>query len=141
MWISTRQLIKADLQQLKTALMGKMGLAQDPLTAGKSFIVHCQRSDEKVADFASDLKKLFKRAYPEEPLTSGILLQRFVTGLMPCISQQILLKGKPTKFEEAVTSAEGVEYALNFEHESPTQLHRQMKSTRLASHIALKTRN
>ena len=104
-------------------------------------MARCQRSGEKVADFASDLKKLFKQRhiYPEEPHTSGILLQRFVTGLMSRISQQILLKGKPTKFEEAVTSAEGVEYALNFEHESPTQLHRQMKSTRLASHIALKT--
>ena len=110
---------KVDLQQQKTALMGKTGLAQDPLTAGKSFIARCQRSGEKVADFASDLKKLFKQAYPEELLTSGILLQHFVTGLMPRISQQILLKGKPTKFEEAVMSAEGLEYALNFKHKSP----------------------
>ena len=109
---------KADLQQLKTALMGKTGLAQDPLTAGKLFIVRCQQPGEKIEDFASDLKKLFKQAYPEEPLTSGIPLQRFITGLMPHISQQILLKGKPTKFEEAVMSAEGVEYALNFEHKS-----------------------
>ena len=82
-------------------------------------MARCQRSGEKVADFASDLKKLFKQAYPEEPLTSGILLQCFITGLMPHISQQILLKGKPTKFEEAVLTAEGVEYALNFEHKSP----------------------
>ena len=110
---------KADLQQLKTALLGKTGLAQDPLTAGKSFIACCQRSGEKVADFASDLKKLFKQAYPKETLTSGILLQRFITGLMPRISQQILLKGKPTKFEEAVVSVKGVEYSLNFKHKSP----------------------
>ena len=43
---------KADLQLVKTALMEKTGLMQDPLTAGKLFMAHCQQTDEKVADFA-----------------------------------------------------------------------------------------
>ena len=34
---------KADLKQLKTALMRKAGLTQDPLTAGKLFISRFQR--------------------------------------------------------------------------------------------------
>ena len=105
---------KADLQQVKTALTEKTGLMQDPLTAGKLFMARCQHTDEKVADFAVSLKKLFKQAYPDEALTSGILLQRFVTGLLPTISQQVLLQGKPKSLDTAVKSAQGVEYALNF---------------------------
>ena len=93
--------IRKDLKKLKTALMEKTGLAQDPLTAGKLFMTRSHRPAEKVADFMSDLKKLFKRAFPNKELTSGVLLQRFMTGLTPRISQQILLQGKPTSLEEA----------------------------------------
>ena len=106
---------KADLKLLKTALMKNAGLVQDPLTAGKLFISCCQRSGEKVADFADHLKKLFKQAYPDEKSTSGILLQRFLTGLMSPVGQQILLRGQPTTFEQAVENMKEVEYALNFE--------------------------
>ena len=60
------------------------------------------------------MKKLFKQAYPDEDLASGILLQRFLTGLVPPVSQQILLRGQPTTFEQAVQNAKEVEYALNF---------------------------
>ena len=109
---------KADLQLVKTALMEKTGLMEDPLTAGKLFMARCQHTDEKVADFAVSLKKLFKQAYLDEALTSGILLQRFVTGLLPTISQQVLLQGKPKSLDAAVKSAQGVEYALNFETRS-----------------------
>ena len=61
------------------------------------------------------MKKLFKQAYQDEKLTSGILLQRFLTGLMAPVSQQILLHGQPTTFEQAVENAKEMEYALNFE--------------------------
>lgn len=57
---------------------------------------------------------LFKQAYPDEELTSGILLQRFLTGLASPLSQQILLHGQPTSFELAVKSAKEIEYVLNF---------------------------
>ena len=106
---------KDDLKLLKTALMKNTGLVRDPLTAGKLFIFCCQRSGEKVADFADHLKKLFKQVYPDEKLTSGILLQHFLTRLMAPVSQQILLHGQPTTFKEAVENEKEVEYALNFE--------------------------
>ena len=109
---------KADLKLLKAALMKEAGLAQDPLTAGKLFISRSQHPGEKAADFAIHLKKLYKQAYPGEELTSGILLQRFLTGLASPISQQILLRGQPTSFDQAVESAKEVEYALNFETKS-----------------------
>jgi hypothetical protein len=109
---------KADLKLLKAALMKEAGLAQDPLTAGKLFISRSQRPGEKATDFAIHLKKLFKQAYPGEELTSGILLQRFLTGLAPPVSQQILLRGQPTSFDQAVENAKEVEYALNFETKS-----------------------
>ena len=95
--------------------MKNAGLVQDPLTAGKLFISCCQCSGEKVADFANHLKKLFKQAYPDKKLTSGILLQHFLTELMTPVSQQIFLRGQPTTFEQAVENKKEVEYALNFE--------------------------
>ena len=51
------------------------------------------------------LKKLFKQAYPEEDSTSGILLQRFVMGLKTPVSRQLLLRGKPDTFENAIEAA------------------------------------
>ena len=51
---------KADLKQLKTTLMRKAALAQDPPTAGMLFISCYQHSGEKAEDFADQLKKLFK---------------------------------------------------------------------------------
>ena len=39
-------------------------------------------------------------------------------GLLPPVSQQILLRGQPTAFEQAVETAKEVEYALNFETKS-----------------------
>ena len=105
---------KADLKLLKEAFMKKAGLAQDPLTAGKLFISRSQRSGEKSADFAMHLSV-------EEAIPTGlprgvvdILLQLFLTGLAPRVSQQILLRGQPTSFDQAVERA-NVEYALNFE--------------------------
>ena len=109
---------KKDLKKLKKTLMEKAGLAQDPLTAGKLFMTRSQRQAEKVTDFVSDLKKLFKRAFPDDDLTSCVLLQRFMTGLAPRISQQVLLQGKPTSLEKAIESAEAIEYAFNFEQKS-----------------------
>ena len=47
-------------------------------------------------------------------MTSGILLQRFLTGSASPVSQQILLRGQPTSFDQAVESVKEVEYALNF---------------------------
>ena len=79
--------------------MMRAGLARDPLTAGKIFISRCQLPGEKAEDFENDLKKIFKQAYPEEELTSGILLQRFLTGLVASVSRQMLLRGQPTSFE------------------------------------------
>ena len=109
---------RTDLKQLKTALMTKAGLTQDPLTAGKMFISRCQRPGEKAEDFADELRKLFGRAYPEEDITSDVLLQRFLTGLLAPVSRQVLLRGKPTTFAQAIKNATEIEYALNFENQS-----------------------
>ena len=61
------------------------------------------------------LKKLFKESYPEEAQSSRIFLQRFLTGLAAPICRQLLLKGKPTTIEQAITDATSIKYALNFE--------------------------
>ena len=55
-----------------------------------------QGPSESVNDFATDLKRLVVESYPNEEITSAILLQPFLTGLLPAIARQLLLKGKPT---------------------------------------------
>ena len=102
---------KADLKLLKTALTMRARLTRGPLTARRMFISRCQLPGKKAEDFVNDLKKIFKQAYPEEELTSGILLQRFMTGLVAPVSRQMLLRGQPITFEQAVKDAKAIEYA------------------------------
>jgi len=109
---------RGDLKLLKKALMMHAGLVRDPLSAGQQFMARHQLPNEKVNDYASDLKKLFTQSYPSEAMTSAILLQRFVTGLSPSICRQLLLKGQPTSLDDAIKSANDAEYALTF-HPSP----------------------
>ena len=106
---------RGNLQHLKTALMRQAGLLCDPLTAGQSFMTRHQGPSESVNDFATDLKRLFVESYPDEEITSAILLQRFLTGLLPAIARQLLLKDKPTSLERAVADAHDIEFALAFE--------------------------
>ena len=61
------------------------------------------------------MKKLFKLVYPDKDLSFGILLQCFLTVLVPPISWQILLCRQSTTFKQAVENTKEVEYALNFE--------------------------
>ena len=114
-YVELDEAIKASMKLLKTALMTRAGLIKDPLTAGKIFISRCQHANEKAEDFANDLRKLFKQAYPDEDVTSGILFQHLLTGLHVPESLQIQLHGQPTTFEPAIKEAMEIEYALNFE--------------------------
>ena len=82
-----------------------------------------QCPSESVNDFAMDLKRLFVESYPNEEITSAILLQWFLTRLLPAIAHQLLLKGKPTSLERAVADARDIEFALAFE---PVQEEQQL---------------
>ena len=94
-YIELSDTTRADLVEVRKALMSKAGLTKDPLVAGKEFIARTQQSGETINAFAENLKILFSQAYPSEAPTSGILLQRFLTGLLPSLSCQVLLHGKP----------------------------------------------
>ena len=104
-----------DLAALKAALQEKAGLKTDPLVASRNFNTRDQRPNEKVIDYATELKQLFKQAYPGEGVDSTVLLQRFLTGLRPSIARQMLLQKKPDNLKSAIEGAVTVEYALNFE--------------------------
>ena len=106
---------RADLGKLKSALEKVAGRSEDPLAAARAFVSRDQGSQERVEDFAAALRKLFKQAYPGEALTSSVLHQRFLTGLRPSISRQLLLRKKPTELSEAIEGAVEVEYALGFD--------------------------
>ena len=51
-------------------------------------------------------------------MTSDVLLQHFLTGLLASVSRQVLLCGKPTTFAQAIKNAMEIEHALNFENQS-----------------------
>ena len=57
-------------------------------------------------------QKLFVESYPDEQITSAILLQQFLTGLLPAMSRQLLLKGKPTLLERAVADVGDINFAF-----------------------------
>ena len=114
-YLTTDEETCGNLQHLKKALMHQAGLLRDPLTAGQSFMIRCQGPSESVNDFATDLKRLFVESYPDEEITLPILLQQFLTGLLPAIACQLLLNGKPTSLERAVADACDIEFALAFE--------------------------
>ena len=112
--------IKSDVKLLKAALEERAGKKEDPLIASKSFNQRSRGPGEGVADFASSLKQLFKSGYPEEALTSAVLLQRFLMGLRPEIGRQVLLHQKPANFNVAVKDAMAIKYALEFGEEDNT---------------------
>ncbi|XP_065900992.1 uncharacterized protein [Dysidea avara] len=85
--------IKGDLKLLRAALEERAGKREDPLAASRSFSQRSQR---------------------QEAMTSSVLLQRLLTGLLPEISRQLLLRSKPTTFTAAVKDATEIEYALEF---------------------------
>ena len=103
------------LRTLKEALMTKAGIAQDPLMAEHVFGARHQGPQERAADFATALRKLFIQAYPEEKVTSSVLLQQFLTGLCTSVSKQVPLRGQPENLEEAISEATQVEYAFIFD--------------------------
>ena len=74
-----------------------------------------RKRSRSVRYFEADLRKLCK-AYPgEDANESSVLLGRFVTGLLPEITRQMLLRGSPTTMEGAVNSAIEIERALGFQ--------------------------
>lgn len=96
---------KADLAEVKKTLMKRAGLIKNPLVSGKEFMVHSQVQGETIERFAEELMELFSQAYPTEAPTSDILLHRFLTGILPSISRQLLLRGKPTTLKQAIKDA------------------------------------
>ena len=89
-----------------------------------------QSPGEKVKDFASMLKHLFKNTYLEE----SVLLQRFLTGLGPEIARQLLLCNRPENFADALKDAVEIEYALQFDG-SGNAIHRVDQGKRQSEHV------
>ena len=66
---------KGDLKLLKVVVQEQTGMKEDLLLTSRNFNQLNEGPDEKVHNFVSALKKLFKNAYPIEAITSIILLQ------------------------------------------------------------------
>ena len=74
-----------NLAILKTFLMIKVGLVCAPLTSSQLFMSRSQRRAKRILYNVADFKKLFTEAYTTEDFSSTVLLQRFLTGLLPLI--------------------------------------------------------
>eukprot|EP00731_Ephydatia_muelleri_P010420 Em0005g1006a len=118
---------KKAVNYVNKELVKRLRLCREPLEAGKLFMTRSQLERERVTEFAMQLKKLFKQAYPEEDSTSGILLQRFVMGLKTSVSRQLLLRGKPDTFENAIEAAREIKLVLEFESK-PMELNAKISS-------------
>ena len=97
------------MKWLKAALEERADKKEDPLVvsvnAAKAWVLILR---------LNFLKQLFRTGYPEEAMTSMVLLQRFLTGLCPEISHQLLLHQKPANFSAALKDTMATEYALEF---------------------------
>ena len=71
-----------------------------------------------MSDYATELKRLYSRAYPGEDAQSIVLVQRFLMGQRAPISQQLLPKERPATMDKAVKGTIDVEYALQFGQET-----------------------
>ena len=69
------------------------------------------------------LKKAFKEAFPDELVTSAVLLQHFLNGLCPENTQQVLLQKQPHDLDEAIKAATAAEYVLNFGKSEQASMH------------------
>ena len=114
---------KNTMKALKTALLTRSGIAKEPLSAAKLFMDRVQGSQERVGDYGMALKKTFKEAFPDELVTSAVLLQHFLNGLRPAITQQVLLQKQPRDLDEAIKAATTAEYALNFGKSEQASVH------------------
>ena len=109
---------KGDLITLKLALAERAGLTKSPFTAAKLFGERRQEARESIRDLDLALRKLFAQAYPGvDANTSAVLLGRFITGLHPKITRQILLAGTPDKLDNTVQHAIRIERALTIEEQ------------------------
>eukprot|EP00731_Ephydatia_muelleri_P023705 Em0015g1288a len=96
---------KRSLEDVKQALERKAGIKKDPVVAARYFNSRYQDDRERVMDYATQLRKAFKEAYPEEDVGSAVLLQTFLSGLRPSIARQVMLKGRPTALDKAIEEA------------------------------------
>ena len=104
---------RKSLEEVKQALERKAGIKKDSIVVAKYFNSHHQDDRESVMDYATQLQKAFKEAYPED-VGSAVLLQTFLSGLHPSIARQVMLKDRPTSLDEAIEEAATVEEALRF---------------------------
>lgn len=73
-------------------LKEEAGISDNLLVAARKFQVRSQGHTERSVEYIGDLKRSFKQAYKDEPLTSQVLLQKALTGFHPEIGKQVLLK-------------------------------------------------
>ena len=111
-YMEVNEMTHGNLANLKTFLITKVGLAHDPFMLSQLFMSRSQQPGERILDYVADLTKLFTEAYPSEYLTSAILLQQFITGLLPPICHQLLLQGKPETLAQAVKDTANIEYVI-----------------------------
>eukprot|EP00731_Ephydatia_muelleri_P010157 Em0005g743a len=98
---------KKAVNYVKEELVKRLRLCREPLEAGKLFMTRSQLERERVTEFA--------------------MHARFVMGLKTPVSRQLLLRGKPDTFENAIEAAREIELVLEFESK-PMELNAKISS-------------
>ena len=83
-----------------------------------------QLERERVTEFTMQLKKIVQTSVSWRGQYVRHTLQRFVMGL---VSRQLLLRGKPDTFENAIEAAREIELVLEFES-NPMELNAKISS-------------
>ena len=106
---------KEDLGKSIEVLAEWAGTICNPLSAAKLIAERNQRREKKVIEYTDEWKRLIRDAYRLEKVDSTVLVQRFLTGLLPEVERQVLLKGRPKTMGEAVkmvTDAQSIPSSL-----------------------------
>ncbi len=117
---------RGDFDALSKTLLERL---QPPrLSDLKSVVLHAreQRSGEAVIDFARDIQKLTRQAYPNVD-TSGqdqIMKRIFLNGLLPAL-RTFVMYSDPETFDDAVTAAQRQEAQQQFNEMRAEQVDKQ----------------
>lgn len=95
---------------LKEALAKAAGVLQaETKCSAQKFLERNQREDENVSTYSIELKKLFLTAFPDDVISSQVLLQKFICGLRVSIKSFLTKIGIPETLEEAINNAVRIE--------------------------------
>ncbi len=117
-YLALPQKVQRDWERLKQALVAKFLPAEHLRLAQSALMTQCQRPDESVASFATEMEKLIREAFPTMPAEhrKQVMRMHFIYGLRPGLKEKILTSLPTAGYEEAFAVAKNTEAGLALTH-------------------------